>query len=175
MLWVLRDLPLNVGLPEARERAILLEAADGQPLGRVGPLKVSNATRAEFPKLLVSAVLSIEDKRFYGHWGVDPVGIVRAARRNYSSGRIIEGGSTLTQQLVKLKLVGNDRTFARKLREAFAAMWLEIRLGKDEILTRYLNGVYMGAGAQGIPAAAELYFNKRPSELTLAEAALSRA
>ena len=100
------------------------------------------------------------------------MGIVRAARRNYSSGRIVEGGSTITQQLVKLKLVGNDRTFARKLREAFAAMWLEMRLGKDEILTRYLNGVYMGAGAQGIPAAAELYFNKRPSELTLSEAAL---
>ena len=172
MLFVLRDMPLNAGIPEGNEQSVLLEAADGQPLGRVGPLKVSNSARAEFPPTLVAAVLSIEDRRFYQHWGIDPIGIGRAATRNYGSGRIVEGGSTITQQLVKLRLVGNQRTFGRKLREALTAVWLEMRLEKDEILTRYLNSVYMGAGAQGIAAAAQLYFNKRPSELTLPEAAL---
>lgn len=172
MLLVLRDLPLDGGIPAGGDQSILLEAADGQPLGHVGPLKVSNAARAEFPPTLVSAVLSVEDRRFYQHWGIDPIGIARAATRNYGLGRIAEGGSTITQQFVKLRLVGNERTFARKLREALTALWLEMRLGKEEILTRYLNSVYMGAGAQGIPAAAELYFDKTPSELTLPEAAL---
>jgi penicillin-binding protein 1A len=92
MLWVLRDLPLD-GVSTARERAILLESADGKPLGRVGPLKVSNAPRKEFPKHLVDAVLSIEDRRFYGHWGVDLFGIARALRRNYASGATLQGGS----------------------------------------------------------------------------------
>jgi len=170
MLWVLRDLPLNSTI--AQEKAILLETADGKPLGQVGPLQTSNSTRNEFPAHLVGAVLSIEDRRFYEHWGVDLIGIARAASRNYASGKILEGGSTITQQLAKLRLVGNQRTFARKLREAFAAVWLETRFDKDAILTSYLNSVYMGAGAQGMPAAAELYFNKRPSQLTLSEAAL---
>jgi penicillin-binding protein 1A len=171
MLWVLRDLPLD-GVSLARERAILLESADGQSLGRVGPLKISNATREEFPKHLVDAVLSIEDRRFYGHWGVDLFGIARALHRNYASGATLQGGSTITQQLVKLRIVGSERSLARKIREAFAAMWLEMRLGKNDILSRYLNSVYMGAGAQGIPAAAELYFNKRPRDLTIQEAAM---
>ena len=170
MLWVLRDLSPNSAI--ANEKAILLEAADGKSLGHVGPLKTSNATRAEFPAHLVGAVLSIEDRRFYNHWGVDLIGIARATARNYATGKILEGGSTITQQLAKLRLVGNERTFARKLREAFAAVWLETRFDKDAILTSYLNSVYMGAGAQGMPAAAELYFNKRPSQLTLSEAAL---
>ena len=171
MLWVLRDLSLD-GVSTARERAILLESADGKPLGRVGPLKVSNAPRKDFPKHLVDAVLSIEDRRFYGHWGVDLFGIARALRRNYASGATLQGGSTITQQLVKLRIVGSERSLTRKIREAFAAMWLEMRLDKNQILTRYLNSVYMGAGAQGIPAAAELYFNKRPRDLTIPEAAM---
>lgn len=171
MLWVLRDLPRD-GVPPLRERAILLEAADGKPLGRVGPLKISNARREDFPQHLVAAVLSIEDRRFYQHWGVDLLGIARAMRRNYAAGGIVAGGSTITQQLIKLRIVGTERSWSRKLREAFAALWLEMRLGKEEILTRYLNSVYMGAGAQGISAAAELYFNKRPRDLTLPEAAM---
>ena len=162
MLFVLRDMPLNGGIPEGNEQSIVLEAADGQPLGRVGPLKVSHAARAEFPPTLVAAVLSIEDRRFYQHWGIDPIGIGRAATRNYGSGRIVEGGSTITQQLVKLRLVGNQRTFGRKLREALTAVWLEMRLEKDEILTRYLNSVYMGAGAQGIPAALSAILTNGP-------------
>jgi penicillin-binding protein 1A len=172
MLWVLRDLPLDLDSAEARDREILLTAADGKALGRVGPLKVSNASREEFPHHVVMAVLSVEDRRFYRHWGIDWVGTARAALRNYTAGAIVEGGSSITQQLVKLRLVGRERTFNRKLREAVGALWLEMRLSKDEILTRYLNSVYLGAGAQGLPAGAKLYFNKRPDDLTLSEAAL---
>jgi 1A family penicillin-binding protein len=172
MLFVLRDLPLDIDSAEAREREILLEAANGEPLGRVGPLRISNATRQEFPEHVVNAVLSIEDRRFYQHWGIDWMGIARASARNYWAGAIVEGGSSITQQLAKLRIVGRERTFGRKLREAFGAIWLEMRLNKDEILTRYLNSVYLGGGAQGFPAGAKLYFNKNLADVTLAEAAL---
>src|SRR6185312_991962 len=82
------------------------------------------------------------------------------------------GGSTITQQLAKMQLVGNERTFTRKLREVFAAIWLELQLSKDEILTRYLNNVYLGAGAHGVSTAARVYFDKPLSEVTLAESAM---
>jgi 1A family penicillin-binding protein len=172
ILWVLRELPLNDTVVTQRDREILLEASDGKPIGRVGPLKVSNAERSDFPPALVSAVIAIEDRRFFDHWGVDPTGIARAAARNYFAGTVVEGGSTITQQLVKLKLLSNERTFARKLREALAALWLETRLSKDEILTSYLNSVYLGAGIQGMSAGAKFYFDKRLTDLSLPEAAL---
>ena len=147
---------------------MLVEAANGQNLGRVGAL--SDARRREdFPDQLVKAVLSIEDRRFFSHWGVDPWGVGRAAYANWTAGSIVEGGSTITQQLVKLQFVGGERSLDRKVREAFTAAWLDFRLGKDEILTRYLNSVYLGAGAYGMSAAARLYFDKTLGELTLAE------
>src|SRR4029079_14700481 len=100
-------------------------------LGRVGPL--NEALRAaDFPDILRQAVISIEDRRFYSHWGIDPWGIIRAARANWAAGTVVEGGSTIAQQLVKMQLVGNERTMDRKLREALTAAWLELRLGKDE-------------------------------------------
>jgi penicillin-binding protein 1A len=171
-LWVLRDLPLDIDSAEASEREILLEASNGASLGRVGPLRISTASRDEFPKHLINAVLSIEDRRFYQHWGIDWIGIARASARNYWAGAIVEGGSSITQQLAKLRIAGRERTFSRKMREAVAATWLEMRLSKDEILTRYLNSVYLGGGAQGFPAAAKLYFNKGLANLSLSEAAL---
>ena len=125
-----------------------------------------------FLQHVVNAVLSIEDRRFYQHWGIDWFGIARASARNYWAGTIVEGGSSITQQLAKLRIVGRERTFGRKLREAFGATWLEMRLSKDEILTRYLNSVYLGGGAQGFPAGAKLYFNKNLADVTLSEAAM---
>src|SRR5262245_49649037 len=171
MLWVIIDMPLERPGDAARP-ALLLETADGEALGRVGSLKFADAARADFPDRLVQAVLSIEDRRFYNHFGIDPLGIARALRRNAEAGGIVEGGSTITQQLVKMRMLGNERTYARKLREALTAIWLELRLGKDEILTRYLNNVYLGGGAHGMPAAARLYFDKRLDELNVAEAAM---
>jgi penicillin-binding protein 1A len=157
--------------PGRDSSSVLVEAANGEQLGRVGPLSLS-VQRAEFPELLVKAVLSIEDRRFFSHWGVDPWGIARAALTNWSAGTVVGGGSTITQQLVKMQLVGNERSLDRKLREAFTALWLGLRLSKDEILTRYLNLVYLGAGAYGMPAAARIYFDKNLSDLTLSEAAM---
>jgi 1A family penicillin-binding protein len=172
MLWILHDLPLGEGGSNTRDRSVVLEAADGTPLGWLGRLKLADAPRTVFPDILVKAVLSTEDRRFYEHPGIDLSGIVRAARRNYDAGGIVQGGSTITQQLVKARFLNSERTYARKLREVFLAMWLELRLGKDEILTRYLNDIYMGGGAEGVPAAARLYFDKLPSELSLSESAL---
>lgn len=170
MLWVLHDTPLQFRSAHDAP-SILIEAADGSPLGRVGPFG-DEVPRKSFPDVLVNAVLSIEDRRFYDHWGLDPRGIVRAANANWEAGGIAEGGSTITQQLAKMQLVGNERNFTRKFREAFLAFWLETRLSKDEILTRYLNSVYLGAGAHGMSAAARHYFDKDLSELTLSEAAM---
>jgi len=171
MLWAIYDMPLERPTDVAKP-ALLLEAADGEALGRVGSLKFADTARKDFPDRLLQAVLSIEDRRFYSHFGIDPVGIVRALRRNAEAGEIVEGGSTITQQLVKMRIVGNERTFARKLREALTAIWLELRLGKEEILTRYLNNVYLGAGAHGMSAAARLYFDKRLDQLNVAESAM---
>lgn len=172
MLWALHDFPLEPRKSEADTPGLLLEAANGEQLGRIGPLKVAEASRQDFPEHLVQAVLSTEDRRFYSHFGIDPEGIIRAMRRNVGAGEVVEGGSTITQQLLKMQFVGNERTFSRKLREALTAVWLEFRLSKDEILTRYLNNIYLGAGAYGMPAAARLYFNKSVKELTLPEAAM---
>jgi penicillin-binding protein 1A len=172
MLWALRDLPSEKPIGGNTTPSLLLEAANGEALGRVGPLKMTDATRADIPDVLVKAVLSIEDRHFYSHWGFDASGIVRALRRNMAAGTIVEGGSTITQQLVKLRFLGHERTLPHKLREALVAMWLDVHLGKDEILTRYLNSVYLGNGAYGMSAAARLYFDKRLADLTLPEAAM---
>lgn len=157
---------------ETRRQSLLLEASDGRPLGRAGPF-ADAAARNDFPDLLIKAVLSIEDRRFYQHAGIDPLAILRAATVNLDSGEIAQGGSTITQQLVRLRgLVGREQSMNRKLREAFAALWLDFRMEKDAILTEYLNRVYLGSGAYGVSAAARVYFGKRLSELSLAEAAM---
>jgi 1A family penicillin-binding protein len=124
------------------------------------------------PDQLVAAVVSTEDRRFFSHWGVDLRGMARALYVDLVAGEVVEGGSTITQQLAKMRLVGNERTFTRKLREVFVAIWLELQFSKDEILTRYLDNVYFGAGAHGVSAAARVYFDKPLSELTLAESAM---
>ena len=159
-------------MKQATRPALVLETAGGEPLGRIGHLKLADVERAKFPEHLVQAVLSVEDRRFYSHFGFDLVGIARAAYRNLAAGEVVEGGSTITQQLVRMRFLDRERTFTRKIREALTAIWLEWHLTKDEILTSYLNNVYMGADAHGVPAAAHLYFSKHVSELTLSEAAM---
>src|SRR5262245_60410508 len=169
ILWALHGRP---SAPAQSDRpSLVLETAGGHPLGRIGSLTDAVA-RIDFPDMLVNAVLSIEDRRFYEHVGVDPQGILRAARVNHGAGRIVEGGSTITQQLVKLRGAGREQTMERKLREAFASLWLDFRMDKDAILTAYLNRIYLGAGAFGVSAAARIYFNKRLAELSVAEAAM---
>jgi penicillin-binding protein 1A len=129
-------------------------------------------TAGQMTPAIRQAAVAIEDRRFYEHHGVDPEAILRAAVNDLRSGQVVEGGSTITQQLVKNLYTGDDRTFGRKIDEAVLAWQLEQRLSKDEILTQYLNTVYFGEGAYGIQAAAKTYIGVDAGALTLAESAM---
>src|SRR6266550_6035768 len=150
-----------------------LYAADGS---LITPLHATEnrvaLTAAQMTRDTREAVVAIEDRRFYSHHGVDPEAIVRATVNDLRSGRVVEGGSTITQQLVKNLYTGDDQSFGRKIDEALLAWQLENRLSKQEILTRYLNTVYFGEGAYGIQAAAKTYIGVDTSALTLAECAM---
>src|SRR5262245_19976614 len=122
---------------------------------------------AQTPQSLRDAIIATEDRRFYRHWGIDPIGILRAAVQNYRRGRISEGGSTITQQLTKVLFLTADKSLERKLTEAALALQLERRYSKDRILEMYLNQVYFGNGAYGVEAAARTYFGKGVAELTV--------
>ena len=126
----------------------------------------------QFPDHLIKAVLSTEDRRFYEHFGIDIPGTARALVANTRAGGVVQGGSTITQQLAKNLFLNNERTIERKVKEAFLAMWLEARLTKNEILKLYLDRAYMGGGAFGVDAAAQYYFNKSARDVNLAEAAM---
>jgi penicillin-binding protein 1B len=131
---------------------------------------------AEVPAVLRTAILAVEDERFYEHGGLDPRGVLRALWANVRKGRVVEGGSTITQQLVKSRLLTPERTFSRKLNEAWLSTALEWRYSKDQILEAYLNEIYLGqvggAAVRGIGAASRVYFGKEVHQLTLPEAAL---
>ena len=117
------------------------------------------------------AVIAIEDRRFRSHFGLDPLGLGRAVLTNLTSGRLVQGGSTLTQQLAKNLFLEPERTLRRKVQEAVLALWLEATYSKNEIIELYLNRVYFGAGAYGVDAAARRYFGKSARMVSLAEAA----
>jgi penicillin-binding protein 1A len=127
---------------------------------------------AQVPQALRDAVIATEDRRFYSHWGVDPIGIARAVYQNYRHARIVEGGSTITQQLTKLLFLTPDKSLDRKMKEAVLALELERRYSKDRILEMYLNQIYFGHGAYGVEAAARTYFGKSVAELNVRESAL---
>ena len=126
----------------------------------------------QFPDHLIKAVLATEDRRFYEHFGIDFIGIFRAALTNAQAGGVVQGGSTITQQLAKNLFLTNKRTLDRKIKEAFLAQWLESRLTKNEILKLYLDRAYMGGGAFGVDAAAHYYFNKSARDVDLPESAM---
>ena len=126
----------------------------------------------QFPDHLIKAVLATEDRRFYEHIGIDIGGTLRAVVTNARAGGVVQGGSSLSQQLAKNLFLSNERTLDRKIKEAFLAMWLESRLTKNEILKLYLDRAYMGGGAFGVDAAAQYYFNKSARDVNLSEAAM---
>ena len=126
----------------------------------------------DFPDHLIKAVLATEDRRFFEHYGIDLVGTLRAVAANARARGVVQGGSTITQQLAKNLFLTNERSFERKIKEAFLALWLEARASKKEILKTYLDRAYMGGGAFGAEAAAEYYFGKSVRDVTLAEAAM---
>src|SRR5437764_4294508 len=127
---------------------------------------------AHIPPTLRDAIIATEDRRFYSHFGVDPIGVARAIYQNYRRGRIVEGGSTITQQLTKVLFLTPDKSLERKMKEAALALELERRYPKDRILEMYLNQVYFGNGAYGVEAASRTYFGKSVTELNVKEAAL---
>jgi penicillin-binding protein 1A len=126
----------------------------------------------DFPDHLIKAVLATEDRRFYEHVGIDPSGLLRALTANAKAGGVVQGGSSITQQLAKNLFLNNERTIERKIKEAFLAIWLETRLTKNEIFKLYLDRAYMGGGTFGVDAAAQFYFGKSARDVNLAEAAM---
>ncbi|MEM7739354.1 MAG: PBP1A family penicillin-binding protein [Pseudomonadota bacterium] len=155
-----------------RQPNILILAADGTKLGSRGSDLGEPVTLNDLPDHLVDAFLSTEDRHFYRHPGFNPFALVRATLANWRAGRVVQGGSTITQQLVKNLFLSGEQTLARKLDELHLALWLEARLSKQEILELYLNRIYLGANTYGISAASDAYFSKTPQELDLGEAAL---
>ena len=167
------------GLPDTSS----LYQVDRQPsityLDRNGALIATRGTQMAppadldaLPDYVPAAFIAIEDRRFYWHPGFDPIGMMRAMAANMRAGRIVQGGSTLTQQLAKNLFLTPDQNMRRKVQELMLAVWLEMKFSKEEILALYLNRVYFGAGAYGIEAASQRYFDKGAKDLTVGEAAL---
>ena len=155
-----------------RNGTITIKAADGSILQKLGPATREKLTYEEIPETLVEAFIVAEDRRFYEHQGVDYPSIARATLANVRRREVVEGASTITQQLARIVFLDQDQSMQRKAREALLALKIERELSKEKILERYLNLVYLGAGAYGVADAAWIYFAKPVEELTLAEAAL---
>ena len=151
---------------------IAILASDGSLLANRGETGGRVVGIKELPSYLPRAFVAIEDRRFYGHFGVDPVGILRAIGQNLTRRGVAQGGSTLTQQLAKNLFLTPERSASRKIQEAILALWLEHKYTKDELLELYLNRVYFGAGAYGVEAAAQRYFGKPAKSVSVAEAAM---
>jgi penicillin-binding protein 1A len=144
----------------------------GNEIGKRGVKRNETVPLDEMPDYLIKAVLATEDRRFYQHFGIDVMGTLRALGENVRANSVVQGGSSLSQQLAKNLFLSNERTIERKIKEAFLALWLEANLSKDEILKLYLDRAYMGGGNFGVEAASEFYFGKSVKDVNLAEAAL---
>lgn len=171
-VWYASELPnVTEAMVFERRPSIIIKASDGTIVDRYGDTKGETVSVENLPPHVIYAVLATEDRRFYEHGGIDPLGIARAMTVNLMRGNVVQGGSTITQQLAKNLFLSRERTLKRKVQEAMLAVWLERKLTKDEILSAYLNRVYLGSGAYGIDAASRIYFNKTAKELSLREAA----
>ena len=171
--WYALDLPdAEKALKSSRHPTITLLNSSGTVFATRGDIYGVPFQANELPTTLAQAVIATEDRRFYSHFGLDPFGIARAAWANIRAGRIVQGGSTLTQQAAKNLFLTPERSFKRKMQEVLLALWLERKFSKDQILTIYLNRVYLGAGTYGVDAAARKYFGKSAKRLLLYESAL---
>jgi penicillin-binding protein 1A len=173
--WTTRDMP---DISKALQNDVnpnqftQVFASDGTAILSYGQYRQKKLPLAQVSPHFIDALLATEDRRFFHHNGVDPIAIGRAMVRNLTTHRFAEGGSTLTQQLARNLFLTDERSYDRKIKEAALALEIEKHLSKDEILEMYVNQVYFGEGAYGIQAASEVYFNKEPAQLTMAEAAL---
>ncbi|HEY9212207.1 MAG TPA: PBP1A family penicillin-binding protein, partial [Ancylobacter sp.] len=154
------------------ELSVTFQDRYGNTIGERGIRHNDTVPLEEFPDHLIKAVLATEDRRFYEHFGIDIPGTFRAVLSNARAGGVVQGGSSLTQQLAKNLFLSNERTLERKIKEAFLALWLEFHLTKNQILKLYLDRAYMGGGAFGVDAAAQYYFGKSVRDVTIAEAAM---
>lgn len=179
VLWFSYDLP-DIGRLQstARRPSVTIMTQDGTIIGTYGDLYEDMIRVQELSPSIPQALMAIEDRRFYSHFGIDIIGLIRAAYTNYRADRVVQGGSTITQQLAKNFLMTqglyghNDRSLRRKIQEAIMAVWLEWHFTKDQIMTIYLNRVYFGAGTYGVDAAAHKYFKKSARQITVYEAAV---
>lgn len=179
VLWFSYDLP-DIGRLQStvRRPSVTIMTQDGTIIGTYGDLYEDMIRVQELSPSIPQALMAIEDRRFYSHFGIDIIGLIRAAYTNYRADRVVQGGSTITQQLAKNFLMTqglyghNDRSLRRKIQEAIMAVWLEWHFTKDQIMTIYLNRVYFGAGTYGVDAAAHKYFKKSARQITIYEAAV---
>lgn len=171
--WVTSGLPSTDDLWEASQgQSITFLDRNGTVILREGAQNAPPVELHTLPDYVADAFIAIEDKRFHHHFGVDIGGMLRAFAENMRAGRVVQGGSTITQQLAKNLFLTNERSWRRKAQEVMMAIWLETRFTKSEILALYLSRVYFGAGAYGIEAAAERYFDRPARELTMLQAAM---
>lgn len=171
--WFVPSLPNTNELWTARPSpGVTYLSVRGDVIAQRGAFRGAMVPLADMPPHMTQAVIATEDRRFYSHFGMDVIGFARALYNNIRAGRVVQGGSTLTQQLAKNLYLTPQRTLKRKIQELMLAIWLEARLSKNEILTLYLNKVYLGAGTYGVEAASQRYFGKSVRQVTLPEAAL---
>ena len=173
LLWFARDLPRpETALDAARRPGLTLQDRAGQTFATFGDVVGDPLRLRDLPPALPAAAVAVEDRRFYSHYGVDVIGVLRAITVNITRGRLVQGGSTLTQQVAKNLFLTNARTFSRKVQEVMLTVWLERTFSKAEILEIWLNRVYLGSGAWGADAAARMYFGVSARKLNLWQSAV---
>lgn len=171
-----KDLPsVETFWTQSRPVSIQIVDRNGQDIMVRGAKEATPVTLSTLSPHITQAVMAVEDRRFYSHAGIDPIGLARAMRANFKAGRVVQGGSTLSQQLAKNVFLTSDQTLRRKLQESLLAIWLERTFSKEEILEKYLNRIYFGGNAWGLEAASQQYFQKSASELGRGEAAVIAA
>jgi penicillin-binding protein 1A len=173
LLWFASDLPRpEAALDAVRRPSLTLEDRTGLVFASYGDVVGETLHLADLPAYLPAAAVSVEDRRFWSHWGLDTAGIARAVLVNLRAGHVVQGGSTISQQVAKTLFLSNARTFRRKVQEVLLTLWLERHFTKTEILEIWLNRVYLGSGTWGVDAAAHLYFGVSARNLTLWQAAI---
>ena len=171
--WYASDLPdVDKAFKATRKPTVTVLTSGGAVLARTGDVYGRLARLDQLPKSLPAAVLATEDRRFYSHFGLDIIGLARAMAANLQAGRIVQGGSTITQQVAKNLFLSPERTFKRKFQELLLALWLEQKFTKDQILSIYLNRVYLGSGTYGVDAAARKYFGRPATMVSTYQAAM---
>ena len=173
LVYYLYDLPSLSKMEEQKNRQVTqINYSNQEPITSFGGIYGSEVDFYELPSNLINAVIATEDRRFFNHHGIDIFGVIRAAYENNKAGHIVQGGSTITQQLAKLLFLNPERNFKRKIQEVLLALQLERKFTKEQILTCYLNRAYFGAGNYGVGNAAKFYFGKNVAEINLKESAL---